>query len=96
MTESLDLWNGNACSLDIDEPCWLLAGRMTDIDTGRSHRFTYRSPILRSGDPMFERMLAWLDGALPLGEPETVTDPGMMFGSALLALYELRPLDVTA
>ena len=45
---------------------------------------------------MYQRMIDWLDGALPLGESETVVDADMMFGAALLSLYELRPLDVTA
>lgn len=99
MTDNLpayDLWNGHACALDIHEPCWLRAGRMTNIDTGQSWRFTYRSAGLRSGDPMYDRMIDWLDGALPLGEPETVIDPDMMFGQAELTEYELRSLDVTA
>lgn len=46
MTQTLptyDLWDGHATSLDIHEPGWLLAGRMTDIDTGESWRFTYLS-----------------------------------------------------
>jgi hypothetical protein len=86
-----DFWNGHACTLDICEPCWLRAGRMTNIETGQSWRFTYSSPGLRSGDPMYERMIEWLDGALPISEPETTADPEMMDGRGELRLYELRP-----
>jgi hypothetical protein len=45
---------------------------------------------------MYQHVIDWLDGALPLGEPETVADPDMMDGHGELRLYELRPLDVTA
>jgi hypothetical protein len=96
MTQTLptyDLWDGHATSLDIHEPGWLLAGRMTDIDTGESWRFTYLSTWVRPGDATYERMLDFLDGALPIGEPQIITDPQMYFGHAEFRLYEL---DVTA
>ena len=100
MTETLpayDIWNGHAATLDICEPCWLYAGRLTSLDGDQdSWRFTYCSPILRPGDPLYQRMLDFLNGALPIGEPEIVTDPEMMFGQAVLTLFELRPLDLTA
>jgi len=35
MTETLpayDIWNGHAATLDICEPCWLYAGRLTSLD----------------------------------------------------------------
>jgi hypothetical protein len=92
-----DLWNGHATTLDIYEQGWLYAGRLTALDGDEdSWRFTYCSPLLRLGDPPYQQMLDFLNGALPLGEPQTVTDPEMMFGQALLTLFELRPLDVTA
>jgi hypothetical protein len=40
---SYDLWNGHATTLDICEPPWLYAGRMTNNETGESWRFTYLS-----------------------------------------------------
>jgi hypothetical protein len=88
-----DLWNGHAATLDICEPCWLLAGRLTDVETGESWRFTYFSTWPH--DKHYQRMLDWPDGALPIGEPQIITDPDTMFGSAEFRLYELRPLDVT-
>jgi hypothetical protein len=93
---SYDLWDGHATSLDIHEPCWLLAGRLTDIDTGESWRFTYLSTWVRNTGQIYQRVLDWLDGALPVGDPQIITDPDMMFGHAEFRLYELRPLDVTA
>jgi len=99
MTQTLlayDLSDGYASTLDICEPCWFYAGIRTHLDTGESHRFTYLSTGVRPGDPLYQRMLVYLDGALPIGEPQTITDPDMIFGSAELRHYELRPLDVTA
>ena len=93
---TFDLWNGHATTLDIDEPGWLLAGRLTDVDTGESWKFTYLSRWVQPGDAKYEQMLDFVDGALSIGEPETITDPEMMFGQAILTLHELRPLDVTA
>lgn len=94
---SYALWNGHATCLEISEPCWLYAGWLTDLDgDGHAWRFTYLSTLVQPQDKLYLRMLEWLDGALPIGEPQIITDPDMMFGAALLSLHELRPLDVTA
>jgi hypothetical protein len=71
---------------------------MTNLETGESYRFTYLNMWTRQRSDLHrsvrcQRMLDWLDGALPIGEPDIVTDPGMMFGSAEFTCYEL---DVTA
>jgi len=94
---TIDVLEGRTLIMDIAEPCWLYAGRITELDgDGHSWRFTYRSPEVRPSDPIYRRMLDFLGGALSLGEPETISDPGMMFGEAVLTLYEPRPMDMTA
>jgi len=70
--------------MDIAEPCWLYVGRITDLDdTGQSWRFAYRSVLLRDDDPMCRR--AAIDSAEVINT-ETVDDPRMMFGQAVLAI----------
>lgn len=91
---AFDLWDGYATALDVYEPCWLYAGRLTNLDTGESQRFTYLSTSVKPQDGTFERMTDYLGGALPLGEPQTIPDAEMMFGSAEFTVYEL--LDVAA
>jgi len=93
---TFDLWNGHVTTLDIDERPWLLAGRLTDVETGESWKFTYLSRWVQPGDRRYQQMLDFVGGALPIGEPQTITDPDMMFGASILTLHELRPMDVTA
>lgn len=95
---TFDLWDGHATTLDVNEPCWRYAGRITELDGGgQSWRFSYRSVARREHDAEYQRMRDFIGGAEQIGEPETVKDEMMMmFGEAALTLYELRPLDVTA
>ena len=90
MTEAMiDLLGGKHLSeLEINEPSWLLAGRLTDLDTGASWRFAYRSTALKTASPPHQRLLEWLDGAAPVGNAEMKSDPQMMFGTAELTLWE--------
>ncbi len=48
------------------------------------------------GDPPYQRMLDFLDGALPVSEAEVVVDADMMDGHAVFTTFEVRPLDVSA
>ena len=89
MTETLiDLIDGKLSELDIFEPCWLHAGRLTDTETGASWRYVYRSAALRTDDDMFQPVLTWLNGAAPIGDAQIATDPEMMFGAAELTLWD--------
>jgi hypothetical protein len=51
---------------------------------------------LQSKDDLYQRMIDYLDDALLVGVPQIITDPDMMFGSAVFALHELHPSDVPA
>jgi hypothetical protein len=82
---TVDLVDGiGLLTMDIAEPCWLYAGRITD-DSGTSWRFTYHSCLLRASDQMYQRMLDYQDGAVQINT-ETVIDPNMMFGQAELSI----------
>jgi hypothetical protein len=84
---TFDLWDGNAVTVDIAEPCWLYAGRITELDSGDSWRFVYRSTGLRAADPMYQRLLNYLGGAVQI-DAKTAVDPEMVLGHAELAFYE--------
>jgi hypothetical protein len=90
MTNALiDLFDGkHLAELEINEPSWLLAGRLTDLDTGASWRFVYRSTILKTSSPKHQRMRAWLGDAAPFGAVQIAADPDMMFGTGELTLWE--------
>jgi len=83
----VDLWNEHAAVLDICEPCCLYAGRLTALDGGESWRFVYRSPAIKSTDPLYVRILDYSGGAVQT-TAGVVEDPEFMFGSAELSLYE--------
>lgn len=93
---AFDLWDGYATTLDVYDPCWLYAGRLTDLDTGESQRFTYLAAGVRTQSKWYQQMLDYVGGALPIGESRIIIDPEMMHGQAKYTLHELRPLDVTA
>jgi hypothetical protein len=82
---TIDLLYGDALVMDIAEPCWLYAGRLTELDSGLSWSFVYRSLALKETDPMYAPALPLTAGELI--DSKTVADPHMMFGSAELALY---------
>ena len=89
MTEILcELLDGNLFEVDINEPGFLFAGRLTATETGRSWRFVYRSPLVRDTDRMYLPVLAWLDGAAPIGEARSYEDELMMHGTGELSLWE--------
>lgn len=90
MTEAMiDLFEGKLTELDICDPCWLYAGKLTDAETGESWRYVYRSTLLRTDSEKFQPVLSWLDGAAPIGNGEIVADADMVFGTAELTLWEL-------
>lgn len=91
MTEAMmDLFDGkHLTEVEIDEPGWVLAGRLTHLDTGESWRFVYRTK-LPVPEPVSVRVREWLDGAAPVGEVQIATDPAMMFGTGELTLWEAR------
>jgi hypothetical protein len=85
----IDLFDGKQVSeLDICEPCWLYAGRLTDLETGASWRFVYRSTIIKTSSRIHQRTLAWLDSATPIGDVQLAADPEMMYGTGELTLWE--------
>ncbi|CAN5578460.1 hypothetical protein BH09ACT8_BH09ACT8_27110 [soil metagenome] len=85
----IDLLEGKHVSeLEISEPGWLFAGRLTDLDTGTTWRFVYRSTVLKTSSPKHQRMLDWLDGAAPVGDVQLATDPDMVFGAGEMTLWE--------
>jgi len=85
----IDLFDGKQLSeLDICEPRWLYAGRLTNLETGASWRFVYRSTIVKTSSPIHQRTLAWLDGAAPIGDVQLSADPEMMYGTGELTLWE--------
>ncbi|WP_373142130.1 hypothetical protein [Mycobacterium marinum] len=73
--------------MDIAQPSWLYAGRVTELDTGASWRFVYRSPLLKGADPLYRRLLDYLDGAVQI-YAKRVADSDMMFGQAELSIHE--------
>jgi hypothetical protein len=86
----IDILDGNAVTLDICEPCWLYAGRITELEgEGLSWPFVYRSTWLRASDAMCQRMLDHIGGAIQIGS-QVLPDPEMVWGQGELALYEPR------
>ncbi len=84
----MDLFGDDVVTLDLNEPCWLYAGIATNLESGDSWRFVYRSTALKTIDPIHQRAVDYLGGALPAGDVRLVTDPGMMFGVGELTLWE--------
>lgn len=85
----IDLFDGKHLSeLEICEAGFLYAGRLTDLDSGSSWRFVYRSPHLRPNGSLHRQTLEWLDGAVPVGDAQTATDPDMLRGAGELTLWE--------
>ncbi|MCV7217152.1 hypothetical protein H7J51_17925 [Mycobacterium crocinum] len=87
-TALIDLLDGEISELEICEPGWLYAGRLTDIETGESWRFVYRSTIVTRGKSFYDRMMAWRGDAEPIGDAQIITDSEMMYGTAELMLFE--------
>lgn len=88
-TEALvDLFDGKLAELDICNPCWFYAGRLTDPDTCTSWRYVYRSAAAKTDSRLFRPVLTWLDGAAPIGDAQIAHDPDMMFGTGELTLWE--------
>jgi hypothetical protein len=85
---AVDLFNGKLSELDICNPCWFYAGRLTDPDTGASWRYIYRSTAAKTCSRMFQPVLAWLADASPIGDAQITADPNMMFGTGELTLWE--------
>jgi len=90
MTQAMiDLLDGqHLAELEINEPGWVLAGRITDVETGESWRYVYRSTALKTSSLKHKRMTDWLDGAAPIGSAQVAADPAMMFGTGELTLWE--------
>lgn len=90
MTEAMiDLFDGKHLSeMEISATGWLHAGRLTDLDTGESWRFVYRSTILDTASPEHRQAMEWLDGAESIGEVRLADDPDMMFGTGEMTLWE--------
>lgn len=89
MTDKLmDLFDGKLIEREIDCAPWWLAGHITDATTGESWRYVYRSPLIRTTDPMHGEILGWLDGAAPVGQVEVHQDQAMMFDTGELTLWE--------
>lgn len=91
MTASLfDLFDGKAAELDICNPSWLYAGRLTDLAGGNTWRFVYRSTVIRPepDNGLYAQILDFLDGAIQIGETEVVFNDPDMFGSGELTIWE--------
>uniref|UniRef100_A0AB39U2H6 Minor tail protein n=5 Tax=unclassified Caudoviricetes TaxID=2788787 RepID=A0AB39U2H6_9CAUD len=84
----IDLVDGQLSELEISKPGFIYAGRLTNMETGASWRFVYRSTIVKTTSRIGKRMLAWLDGAAPIGQAQIAADPDMMYGTAELTLWE--------
>jgi hypothetical protein len=85
---TIDLFTDHALTLDIAEPCWLYAGRVTELDNGgKSWRFVYRT-TLDLPTTMYQPLLDLLDGATVI-DSKIVVDPNMMFGTGELSLWRL-------
>lgn len=82
------LLGGYVSEIEISEPRWLYAGRITKLDTGESWRFAYRSSILRTDSQMHQSLMSWLDGAAPIGNVQPHDDSEMMYGTGELTLWE--------
>lgn len=83
----LDVFDGTLSELEICEPGWAYAGRLTD-NTGQSWRFVYRSTAVKTNSQLHQRVLAWLDGAEPVGDVGIYDDSEMMYGTGELTLWE--------
>ncbi len=77
-------------TLDLCEPCWVYAGRITRMDTGLSWRFVYRT-TLDLPKTMYQQLLDLLNGSIVI-DSKIVVDPDMMFGTGELSLWELAPM----
>lgn len=85
---TIDLIDRRAVALDIWEPCWLYVGRVTELgDTGLSWRFVYRTTF-DLPTTMYQQLLNLLDEATVI-DSKIVADPGMMFSTGELSLWEL-------
>lgn len=84
----VDLFDGKLSELEICDPTWLYAGRLTDAETGESWRYVYRSTLLRTDSEKFRPVLEWLDGATPIGNAHVAADPDLMYGTGELTLWE--------
>lgn len=88
---TIDLLDGRSVTMDICESCFLYAGRVTDLDTGQSWRWVYRSAVVQEHHPLYQQIFDYLDGAAQIGVGAVVDDDDMVFGEAELSLYETEP-----
>lgn len=84
-----DLFDGkHMLEQEIMHPCFVFAGRLTNLEGGLSWRFVYRSPLVTKG-AMHREIIEWLDGAVQIGEAEMHPDARMMHGAGELTLWEM-------
>ncbi|WP_322859545.1 hypothetical protein U8D42_17275 [Mycobacterium europaeum] len=87
---TIDLLDGRSLTMDICEPCFLYTGRITDLDTGQSWQWVYRSAGVQEHQPLYQQILDYLNGAVQI-EARTLADLDMIFGEAELSIYEPHP-----
>lgn len=82
------VYDGHGFTIEVIEPCWIYASRITNLDTGLSWLAVYRSPELRDTDDEYRAVLELIGDAEPL-EFSVIPDDRMMFGRGELSIYSM-------
>lgn len=88
MTPDYAVYDGHGFTVEVIEPCWIYASRITDLSCGLSWLAVYRSPELRDTDDEYRAVVELIGDAEPL-KSEVVEDESMFFGRAELSVYSM-------
>lgn len=82
------VYDGHGFTIEVIEPHWIYASRITNLDTGLSWLAVYRSPELRDTDDEY-RPVREMIGDAELIHSEAVEDDSMFFDRAELSVYSM-------
>lgn len=82
------VYDGHGFTVEVIEPHWIYASRITNLNSGLSWLAVYRSPELRDTDDEYRAVLELTGDAEPL-KSEVVEDESMFFGRAELSVYSM-------